>query len=100
VRQGCKLPWSVPLRLVIKLDSSTAAALEGSVPSAVSRHLLDVLDRLGVKLSPMHPGVSDENLKTYFTSNVPDARVSEIQQELLRTEGVEAAYIKPADALP
>ena len=86
------------MRLVVKLNPLTAAALESSAPAAGA--LQSVCNELGISLTPMHPGVSSQDLKTYFTANVPDARVSEVQQQLMKTEGVEAAYIKPADSLP
>jgi hypothetical protein len=57
--------------------------------------------RLSIELRPIHPGTTDPDLARYFTAEVPDrTTVDRVIAQLLQSEAVEAAYIKPPDELP
>lgn len=59
------------------------------------------LQARGLSLKPMHPGVDDPQLASYFLLEVPEEDTAEeVMRELLQLPAVEAAYIKPPDALP
>ena len=89
------------MQIVIKL---AASAIDSSSPATIcpsaGRALIEVCSRRKIELVPMHPGVRDAELGTYFKAQVPDAQAADILQELQHTSGVEAAYSKPADAMP
>jgi len=69
--------------------------------SPEARKVLDVIRRFDGSLAPMHPGADDDTLSKWFTVEVSessdDRRLAEALQSL---EAVEAAYVKPPDALP
>ena len=97
------------LVIVVQLRKAAAAtfhpggdaAQRAGVPDNGLRTLEQVLDRLDIELTPMHPGVGDPDLRTYFTvSRAPEdgARCEEIAAALRREAAVTAAYVKPAEA--
>jgi hypothetical protein len=56
---------------------------------------------LGLILEPVHPGTTDPQLSTYYTAEVPDRAAAErAAAELRQCRAVEAAYVKPPEALP
>jgi hypothetical protein len=55
---------------------------------------------LDVALGPLHPGAADAELASYLTGQVDDAAADGVIQRLLRCDGVEGAYVKPAGAPP
>jgi len=49
----------------------------------------------------MHPDASDKTLRSYFTLTTPDSENTEVlTKELLATDGILAAYVKPEDQAP
>lgn len=63
--------------------------------------VVDAVERYGGTFAPMHPGEEDPSLSRFFVVDVPDAsQVDEAARALADLEGVEAAYVKPPDALP
>ena len=57
--------------------------------------------QLGVVLEPMHHGTADPDLMRYFTVDVPDQATAErVLARLPQSRAVEAAYLKPPDAMP
>ena len=77
------------MRVSIKLTSDAAA-----------RGVFDKTGEAGVTLEPMHPGVDDDELRTWYYADVDDERAEEVAERLRREEGIEAAYIKPDESLP
>ena len=58
-------------------------------------------EHFSVKLVPLHPGIDDEALGSYFAVEVPDSETAKTVVRYLRPcRGIRAAYVKPADALP
>lgn len=56
---------------------------------------------LGVTLEPIHPGVESPRLANSFAVEVTDAVTAEqVINRLQCCEAVEAAYLKPPEALP
>lgn len=57
--------------------------------------------RHGAELKRQHPDASDPELSRIWTCEVPDRRSGQrLAEDLLRSGAVEAAYIKPDDAMP
>jgi hypothetical protein len=49
----------------------------------------------------MHPGSTDDTLRTWYSVDVADeATAHSVVTQLLRQPDVAAAYVKPPDALP
>ena len=56
---------------------------------------------LGISLEAMHPGVRDPRLASTFVVEVPDAVMAErVTSRLQHCQAIEAAYLKPPEALP
>jgi hypothetical protein len=52
-------------------------------------------------LEPIHPGTEDPELTRYFTVEAPDQATAErVMARLRQSKAVEAAYVKPPDAMP
>ena len=80
--------------LVVKRRTS----LPSGDNSAGRLDLLVLASRLGVNLQPMHPGVADAELGSYYYANIADPDIAAgVVSELLRSAEVEAAYVKPPD---
>ncbi len=88
------------ITLQVRPDVSRALQQRGP-PSAESEELLKTAANLGVSLEPIHPGAEDPLLISYFTVKVTDPDSVELVVDRLRQcRAVEAAYVKPPDALP
>ena len=90
--------------VVVRLSPRTAAQVQAaptSVDDAVAS-LLSLVDRLGGRLRPQHPGVADPSLGRWFVLEGPDDRpTGESAASALRGHpAVEAAYVKPSEELP
>ena len=89
------------MRVSIKLNADAAAELQGIAPeSDTTRALREKTRDAGVTLEPMHPGVDDDELRTYFYADVNDDRVDEVLDRLRAEDAIEAAYVKPPESLP
>jgi hypothetical protein len=90
------------VQITVQVSKDVALALQGRAPHTAAAD--DVLQRVrahGLPLVPMHPGVEDPRLGTYFVVEVTDREIADqVLDELLQSPAVEAAYIKPPDALP
>lgn len=89
------------MKLPVQIDSETATALldkpEGSSASDLKKHLR----KMGVSLSPMHPGTKDPELRTWFHATVPaGADAQEVARNLRAYKSILAAYPKPLDEPP
>ena len=90
------------MRVTVQVAPDIARKLNrgGSLEKACSE-LNGVLNNFSVKLVPLHPGIDDEALGSYFAVEVPDSETAKTVVRYLRPcRGIRAAYIKPADALP
>lgn len=89
------------MRVSIKLTSDAAAQLQGSASaSEPTRTLLETTGQAGVTLEPMHPGVDDDELRTWYYADVDDERTDEVLDRLRHDAAIEAAYVKPPESLP
>lgn len=62
------------------------------------RDALRTIDELDLSLEPMHPGIDDPQLASYFQVDVPDQRTADRVAAKLRTSpAIEAAYVKPRE---
>jgi hypothetical protein len=93
------------VRITIKMEPDAAQPTQphrglGTAPPA-AHELTQKAAELGLALEPMHPGTADPQLSTYYTAEAPDRQTAERAVAVLRqVKGVEAAYVKPPDAMP
>ncbi len=89
-------------RITVLVQADTAPSLQQqSPPNDAARDVLRTADELGVALKAMHPGVADAELSRYFTVDVPDDSTAQrVIERLNACEAVDAAYMKPPEALP
>lgn len=89
------------MQITVQLEAETAHQLRHrQPPSGATRELLSVTGEFDVKLQPVHPGMTDPELAKYYSVEVADGELGdEIRAKLARCQGVEAAYVKPADEL-
>lgn len=88
--------------VTIQVSANVARVLRQRAPPTVeSQELSETAEELGVVLEPLHPDVEDPRLALYFTVEVPDpATAQEVIARLQHCQAIEAAYVKPPDALP
>jgi hypothetical protein len=89
------------MRIILELDAEVARALQRPAilpplpPAAVA--LRELAATLDLDLQPLHPGVADPRLATYFFADVADGAALD---RLRSCAAVVAAYTKPAEAAP
>jgi hypothetical protein len=90
------------IRITIQVRPDVARALQGLLPSSPeAEEVARAAAELGTVLEPIHPGVDDPHLETYFTVEVADpAAADRLLEEFGANPAIEAAYIKPSDAAP
>ncbi len=90
----------VQITVQVRLD--TARALHDPwLASPAADELAAVVGQLGATVEPVHPGVDDPQLATYFTVEAANMIGAEQLLDRLRSHpAILAAYIKPADELP
>ena len=90
------------MRITVVVQPDQSLPLQHLVPITPSAAgLLRTIQELGVVLEPMYPGETHELLAPYFQINVPDRSIAEeIVARLQACEGIQAAFVKPAAALP
>jgi hypothetical protein len=77
----------------------TESSGESRAASPVARELRSLAERLGVRLTPMHPGASHPTLLPYFNAGpVADDRAEEVVKGLLSSRFVDGAWAQPAVA--
>jgi hypothetical protein len=88
-------PVTGEVELVVKLTPDAA------VPDSPERRALhERANQLGVPLAPLHPSATDPELASYAVANVDEAAVDDVIGQLLRFDGVEAAYAKARGTPP
>lgn len=90
------------MRVTVQLEPDLARQISQQKPPALRRRELDkLLNDLSVQLVPLHPGVQDDLLGSYFVVDVPDSdAAAKVVRQLRPFKGVRAAYVKPTDSLP
>jgi len=90
------------IQITVQVSADVARALYQYGPStAKSEEILRTVGAFGLTLEPMHRDTKDPHLQSYFTVEVPDhATAQRVIDYLQQSEAVEAAYVKPPDALP
>jgi hypothetical protein len=89
------------MQITLQVDQALAVALQSpgrALSSACQIH--DLLGKAHASLEPMHPGTQDTDLGRFFTVDVLDAEALTLQEALLKTKGVTAAFIAPSEELP
>lgn len=88
--------------VTVQVTTDLAPALRHEAPTTEpARAIEETVQAAGASLRPLHPGTADASLSRYFAVDVPDvATAQRVARELLSLDGVEAAYVKPPDALP
>jgi len=90
------------MAITLQLQPDVANALhENRADQPLASELTGLASELGVTLRPMHPGVDDASLRTFFlVEAVPAEQAETLAARLRRARAVQSAYIKPADELP
>lgn len=89
------------MHIVVYLKANPGELTGSAVPSRDVEQLLSRARELGVNLRPMHPGVPDPSLARAFTVEVADRETADrVASALRESPAVDAAYVKPPDALP
>lgn len=90
------------MQITVQLQVDVARRLQQrEPPTAESEELHRLTKQLGVVLEPVHPETADPDLMRYFTVQVPDQAAAErVLARLQQSKAVEAAYLKPPDAMP
>ena len=90
------------MQVTVLVRPEVASAILGRKSAdATARDLLDAARDLGVRLQPLHPHVADPRLASYFIAEVPaGATAQQVIDGLGKCKAVEAAYVKPQDAIP
>ena len=72
-----------------------------SASELARKSLLRTGEELNVRFRPLHPGVKDEELQRFYIAETSDPKAAaQLIRNLSNAEGVEAAYVKPRDAMP
>lgn len=89
----------MPITLI--LAETVVKALREEARSPQYTAVAEAVHRFGGSISQMHPGEPDPALSRFFWVEIPDpSRAESAASALTVLEGVEAAYVKPRDALP
>ena len=90
------------MEVTVYLRADLARGLGGERPAtAAARELARAVEELGIGPLPPGPAVDDGRPATAIAVAVPDLAAAErLIARLRRVEGVEAAYVKPPDAMP
>ena len=97
------------MRVMIQLREDVAVEMQNqySHPNIAQKRkpeteqLLKALAKLGVKLTPVHPGQTHPLLVSHFMIETKDRKTAEkIISRLQQFDIVEAAYFRPDDEMP
>ena len=87
--------------VTVQVQPEAADDLQRGEATDASQELFEVTRELGVELAPMHPGVEDPELATYYRVEAPDDETAaRVVDRLQGLKAVGAAYVKPRDAPP
>jgi hypothetical protein len=83
------------------VKNAAATSRQGKHAPPESTGLDALLAELGIELTPLHPGSTDESLSRYYVADLrDDPRGQHSLERLQQSPWVAAAYVKPQDALP
>jgi hypothetical protein len=95
------------MRVSIQFDLDAARELHRSAErragkvgrgSSRARGVQQLARELGVTLSPVHPGQTDDLLAPFFYVEVPDGPTAEhVAKRFRQADGVEGAWVRPSD---
>lgn len=90
------------MRITLVLRPDVAEDLRRPRPSLdAARELLETAGSVGVALRPTHPGATDALLVPFYHAEVPDPTAAgQVLERLRAARAVDAAYLKPPEALP
>ena len=90
------------MQITVQLKTEVARRLhQRGPPTSELEELNRITEQLGVVLEPIHPETVDPDLIRYFTLEAPNqATAQEVIARLQQCKAVEAAYLKPHDAMP
>jgi hypothetical protein len=90
------------VQVIVVLSPEAARDLQRATPAmADARALVRIAASAGSTLAPLHPGTTDPALRRYFRLEIADADAALGAVDRLRDSAlVEAAYVKPEDAMP
>jgi hypothetical protein len=88
--------------MYVVVQVSPASLAENSHGSPVlPENLQQEISHLGIHLTPMHPGVKDPTLASYFYVETPDQPTAEhVIVQLQNHNAIEAAFLKPPEGPP
>jgi len=90
------------VEVIAQLTEEIAAQLRGDAPASLESRMIEAKAReFGSQLVPLHPGIADPKLATYFRlDGSSEETASTLVESLRQLEDVEAAYVKPHAAPP
>jgi hypothetical protein len=89
------------MQITLQVEQALAVALQSPDQALQgARRVHDLVRKAHASLEPMHPGTPDIDLSRFFIVDVRDTEASALQDALLQTKGVTAAYIQPLEELP
>ena len=87
--------------VVIRIKPDSMCEGPHLVPGEIPADLRDAASRLGINIQPMHPGVTDPTLASYFYVETPDQPTADrVIGQLQQLKSVEAAFLKPPEGPP
>ncbi len=85
----------------VQLDADVAAALQGATADPRAEAVAAAVRTEGAELQPVHPRHADPGLRAWHRIEVPEEPAAErLARELMRLDGVEAAFVKAPPAMP
>ena len=89
------------VQVIIQIQRDKLARLHERGPVTAPAEVLQAADDFGATLAPVHPGTGDPALASYFSVDVPDqATADRLLARLRQSDVIEAAYVKPPEAMP
>lgn len=89
------------MQVTVHVRPDTALKLREQQTTPEADEVIQAAKDVGAVLKPMYPDVEDPRLANLFTVEVPDTSTAErVVNRLQNSRAVEAAYLKPPDALP
>ena len=75
-------------------------ALQHKKVSSTAKKIIEGIQKLNAKIRPLHPGIDDPTLSSYFVVELPrGANPTQEISKLNKLPGITAAYAKPQDRL-
>ena len=85
------------MEVVIQISPPAKAGESDQPVTSLRREV----QKLGLKLEPVHPRTTDPVLATYYRVQAPDAPTAKrVVESVRRLPSISAAYVKPADEVP